>query len=92
MTSRVDPHEQGRLQGAVSSLASLEGVFAPTIFTQVFALFISDHAPVQLPGAPFLLSAGLLIAGLIVAARVTLALPRHLHAQALPEAVGREPG
>jgi DHA1 family tetracycline resistance protein-like MFS transporter len=81
MTSRVDPHEQGRLQGAVSSLASLAGIFAPTVFTQVFALFISDHAPLHLPGAPFLLSAGLLIAGLILAARVTASMPRHLHAQ-----------
>jgi DHA1 family tetracycline resistance protein-like MFS transporter len=88
MTSRVDPHEQGRLQGAVSSLASLAGIFAPTVFTQVFALFISEHAPLRLPGAPFLLSAGLLIAGLILAARVTASMPRHLHAQAVPEADG----
>jgi MFS transporter, DHA1 family, tetracycline resistance protein len=71
MTRQVDPREQGRLQGAVSSLASLAGIVGPTLFTQVFALFISDHAPVHLPGAPFLLSAALLLSGLAVAVRVT---------------------
>ena len=35
ITHRVDPHEQGRLQGAVSSLASLAGIFGPALFTQV---------------------------------------------------------
>ncbi|GAA0711249.1 TCR/Tet family MFS transporter [Dokdonella soli] len=82
MTHQVDAHEQGRLQGAVASLASVAGIFGPALFTQVFALFISDHAPVHLPGAPFLLSASLLAAGLIVAARVTASTPKHIHAPA----------
>jgi DHA1 family tetracycline resistance protein-like MFS transporter len=80
MTHQVDPREQGRLQGAVSSLASVAGIFGPALFTQVFALFISDHAPLHLPGAPFLLSSGLLVAGLVVAARVTASMPTHIHA------------
>ncbi|RYD15990.1 MAG: MFS transporter [Lysobacteraceae bacterium] len=82
ITHRVDPHEQGRLQGAVSSLASLAGIFGPALFTQVFALFISDHAPLQLPGAPFLMSTALLAVGLYVAVRVTASMPRHIHAAA----------
>jgi DHA1 family tetracycline resistance protein-like MFS transporter len=80
ITHKVDPHEQGRLQGAVSSLASVAGIFGPALFTQVFALFISDHAPLQFPGAPFLMAAGMLVAGLLVAARVTASMPRHIHA------------
>jgi MFS transporter, DHA1 family, tetracycline resistance protein len=83
MTRQVDPREQGRLQGAVSSLASLAGIFGPALFTQVFALFISDHAPLQLPGAPFLLSAGLLVVGWIVAWRVTASIPKHID-EAMP--------
>jgi DHA1 family tetracycline resistance protein-like MFS transporter len=83
MTRQVDPREQGRLQGAVSSLASLAGIFGPAIFTQIFALFISDHAPVQLPGAPFLLSSALLVAALVLAWNVTRSLSRR-YAQAVP--------
>jgi DHA1 family tetracycline resistance protein-like MFS transporter len=76
MTRQVDPREQGRLQGAVSSLASLAGIFGPAIFTQIFALFISDHAPLNLPGAPFLLSSTLLIGAWILAWYVTRSLSR----------------
>ena len=83
MTRQVAPTEQGRLQGAVSSLASLAGIFGPAIFTQIFALFISDHAPVHLPGAPFLLSSALLIAGFVLAWNVTRSLSRR-YAPAAP--------
>jgi len=85
ITHQVDPREQGRLQGAVTSLASLAGIFGPALFTQVFALFISYHAPLHAPGAPFLLSTALLILGWIVAWRVTAGTPTHIHA-ALPDA------
>jgi MFS transporter, DHA1 family, tetracycline resistance protein len=72
MTHQVDPHEQGRLQGALTSLASLAGIFGPALFANIFALFISDHAPVRhLPGAAFVLAAALLFAAAIVAARIT---------------------
>ncbi|HEY0230730.1 MAG TPA: TCR/Tet family MFS transporter [Dokdonella sp.] len=85
ITHQVDPREQGRLQGAVTSLASLAGIFGPALFTQVFALFISDHAPLHAPGAPFLLSTALLVIGWIVAWRVTIGTPAHINA-ALPDA------
>lgn len=84
ITHRVDPHEQGRLQGAISSLASLAGIFGPALFTQVFALFISDRAPLQLPGAPFVMATALLVAGLFVAWRVTASMPRHINATLPP--------
>jgi MFS transporter, DHA1 family, tetracycline resistance protein len=71
MTHQVDPHEQGRLQGALTSLASLAGIFGPALFANLFALFISDHAPVQhLPGAAFVLAALLLFAAALIAMRV----------------------
>jgi DHA1 family tetracycline resistance protein-like MFS transporter len=72
MTHQVDPHEQGRLQGALTSLASLAGIFGPSMFASLFALFISDHAPVpHLPGAAFVLAALLLAAATLVAIRAT---------------------
>ena len=49
--------EQGLVQGGLSSLQSLTGVFGPVISTSVFAFFTSPKAPIQLPGAPFLLGA-----------------------------------
>ncbi|MBD8897583.1 TCR/Tet family MFS transporter [Rhodanobacter sp. DHG33] len=72
MTHQVDPHEQGRLQGALTSLASLAGIFGPAMFANLFALFISDHAPVRhLPGAAFVLAAMLLVVATLVAIRAT---------------------
>ena len=73
MTQQVDPHEQGRLQGALTSLASLAGIFGPALFANIFALFISDHAPVHLPGAAFILSAALLLVSALIAFSMTRA-------------------
>ena len=74
MTAQVDPTEQGRLQGAIWSLAGVAGMVGPYLFTQVFALFIGDGAPLELPGAPFLLSASLLAAAGVLAWAVAGAL------------------
>jgi len=71
MTRQVDVHEQGRLQGAVASLASVAGIFGPWMFTNVFASFIGERASWHLPGAPFLLSGALLALGAVLAWRVT---------------------
>ncbi|QAU24978.1 MFS transporter [Dyella sp. M7H15-1] len=75
MTQQVDPHEQGRLQGALSSLASLAGIFGPAVFANLFALFISDHAPVHLPGIAFVLAGSLLAVATLVAGYAI----RHIH-------------
>jgi DHA1 family tetracycline resistance protein-like MFS transporter len=77
MTHQVDAHEQGRLQGALTSLASLAGIFGPALFANLFALFISDHAPLPLPGVAFVLAAILLAVAAVVAWRVTAKMPVH---------------
>ena len=72
MSRQVDPQEQGRLQGALSSLRGLAGIFGPWMFANLFALFISDHAPVRhLPGAAFVLAALLLAIATLLAIRAT---------------------
>lgn len=61
MSKRVDAKEQGRLQGALSSLTGVAGLAGPMLFTSVFAYFISSAAPVHAPGAAFL-TASILVA------------------------------
>jgi DHA1 family tetracycline resistance protein-like MFS transporter len=75
MTHQVDPSEQGRLQGAISSLSSFAGIFGPFLFAQVFSLSISKQSPVHLPGLAFLLSAALLVVGTVIIIRVTRHIP-----------------
>lgn len=57
MSKRVGPGEQGRLQGSLSSLTGVAGMIGPTVFSSVFAWFISAGAPAHLPGAAFLTAA-----------------------------------
>lgn len=80
ITQQVDAHEQGRFQGALTSLASVATIFGPFMFTQVFAWFISPQAPLHLPGAAFILSSLLLCAGAVVAWRTTRDMPAHRRA------------
>ncbi|MEK7301399.1 MAG: tetracycline resistance MFS efflux pump, partial [Nitrospirota bacterium] len=75
MTRRVSGSEQGRLQGAMASINGVTGLIGPTLFTQIFAHFIGAQAGWQLPGAPFLLAACLLLIGAVLAWRVTRSCP-----------------
>lgn len=75
MTRRVNPSEQGRLQGTYSSLRGIAGMIGPALFTQTFAFFIGVHRGWQLPGAPFLLATLLLAGSLALAVRAVR--PRH---------------
>jgi DHA1 family tetracycline resistance protein-like MFS transporter len=71
MSRRVSASEQGRLQGANSSLMGVANMLGPGLFTQVFALFIGAGSAWHLPGAGFLLAAGLLLVAAAVALRAT---------------------
>jgi DHA1 family tetracycline resistance protein-like MFS transporter len=71
MTRKVLPTEQGALQGASTSLLGIAGMFAPTIYTESFALFATPRLGWSLPGMPFLIAGGLLaFAATLVGARV----------------------
>ncbi len=71
MTHQVEPTEQGRLQGANTSLGSFAGIFGPYLFAQVFAWSIAPGNTVHVPGAAFLLAAALLAVALLTAMRAT---------------------
>jgi DHA1 family tetracycline resistance protein-like MFS transporter len=70
-TRAVGAGEQGRLQGAFMSLASLCGVFAPLMYASVFANAIVPASPFYYPGAPFLLAAGIVALAFWVSHRAT---------------------
>lgn len=71
VTSHVDESEQGKIQGALTSLTSLTNIIAPILFnTILFSYFISDDAPVKVPGAPFFLGFFLLLLSIAIAIRV----------------------
>jgi DHA1 family tetracycline resistance protein-like MFS transporter len=71
VTSRVDESEQGKIQGALTSLTSLTNIIAPILFnTFLFSYFISDDAPFLLPGAPFFVGFVLLLLSIVIAIRV----------------------
>jgi DHA1 family tetracycline resistance protein-like MFS transporter len=70
-TRLVAADQQGRLQGATSSVQSVSQLLGPFLFTLTFAYFIGAQAPLKLSGAPFLLAAALLVLALTIAARVT---------------------
>jgi DHA1 family tetracycline resistance protein-like MFS transporter len=71
MTRRVSPSQQGELQGANSSVMGITGMIGPGLFSLTFANFIGARAAWHLPGAPFLLAALLMCAGLGLAWKVT---------------------
>ena len=77
MTQLVAPDQQGQLQGATTSVQSVSQLVGPFLFTLIFAYFIGAQAPLQLPGAPFLLASALLVLALAIAAR-TLATRKSL--------------
>ena len=63
MTRHVAAAEQGQLQGANASLTGISELVGPSIFTLVFAYFVTPPHPIAEAGAPFLLSSLILVFG-----------------------------
>jgi DHA1 family tetracycline resistance protein-like MFS transporter len=70
LSRQVGADEQGTLQGALTSLASLMGIFGPIIGTALFSYFTSRNAPAHIPGISFFLASALNGVALLVAFRV----------------------
>ena len=72
----VAPHDQGKVQGAIQSLMSLTAIVAPLLFTAgLFSYFTSDAAPIELPGAPFLLGAVMYATAFVLLLRLFRRMP-----------------
>ena len=67
MTRRVSAAEQGRLQGANTSLQSVAGIIAPLLFGGVYSLAQASHFGPAVLGAPFLAASAILLVGVALA-------------------------
>jgi DHA1 family tetracycline resistance protein-like MFS transporter len=67
MSKQAGPNSQGELQGAVASITSIAAIISPLFMTQLFSHFSTPGAPVQLPGAPYLVSGVLVFCCALIA-------------------------
>lgn len=70
MTQRVSESEQGQLQGALNSLASVAGVLSPLFFGAIYAVTVGAQAWLDSPGIAFLIAACVLAAAGVLGQRV----------------------
>lgn len=75
ISRQVSETEQGRVQGAITSLNSLVGVVGPVLATAVFAYFNGGGAQVRVPGAAFLMGAAFSVAGTLLILGVLRGVP-----------------
>jgi DHA1 family tetracycline resistance protein-like MFS transporter len=66
MSQAVGPQRQGELQGALVSLNAVAMILSPLLMTAVFAACTAPDAALFFPGAPFLVSLGLIAVALAV--------------------------
>jgi len=83
MTQHVSESEQGQLQGANMSVASIAGVASPLFFGAIYAFTVAAGSPLPFPGTAFLIAALFLAAAAAIgwaaarkAERAGRALPR----------------
>jgi DHA1 family tetracycline resistance protein-like MFS transporter len=68
ITSKEIPaNEQGELQGFMTSVMSITAIIGPLLMTNLFSAGASGKLGIDLPGAPYLCSATLLVLGLFFA-------------------------
>lgn len=66
MTRRVGEDEQGQLQGANMSVASIAGVASPLFFGWIYSISAGEGAPVPHPGLAFFLAAVVLLLAAVI--------------------------
>jgi DHA1 family tetracycline resistance protein-like MFS transporter len=71
MTRHVNASEQGQLQGALNSLASVAALVGPGLFTLIYARSIAGHDRSNMPGAAWFFSTVMLLGAVVLMLRVT---------------------
>ncbi len=67
ISSKVDPTEQGEIQGTLSSLMSASTIIGPPMMSSLFYYFTQKDAPFQFAGAPFVLGGILMLISALIA-------------------------
>ena len=70
ISARVDPSEQGELQGTLASMMSMTAIVGPLIATWLFGYFTRGGGVPYVPGAPYFAAAFLNLCGLLLALRL----------------------
>lgn len=66
MSRTAADDQQGELQGVLTSVGALGTIISPLLMTNVFSFFTKPDTPIYFPGAPFLLSMGIMIIAIII--------------------------
>ncbi len=69
MANQVSDTQQGELQGIFASMVSIASIVGPPLMTGLFAFFTSAKAPIDFPGAPFLVAAFCTLISLLLSIR-----------------------
>ncbi len=86
MTERLGPSDQGKLQGANTSIMGIAGMIGPLLFTGMFAQAIGPHRDWHMPGVPLFIAALLMVFAALLAWRVAVPVRRAAAIAAKPEA------
>jgi MFS transporter, DHA1 family, tetracycline resistance protein len=70
ISARVDPSEQGELQGTLASMMSVTAIVGPLVATWLFGYFTRGGSAPYVPGAPYFAAAALNLCGLLLALRL----------------------
>lgn len=73
MSQRVSQSEQGQLQGANMSVASIAGVLAPLFFGAIYSISAGDDARIPFIGTALLVAAFVLLAAAMLALKIARA-------------------
>jgi DHA1 family tetracycline resistance protein-like MFS transporter len=66
MSRAASRDQQGELQGVLTSISAMGIIISPIMMTSTFSYFTRAGSPYYFPGAPFVLSAGLVLLALII--------------------------
>jgi len=69
LSNTVSEKEQGKLQGAITSMVSITTIIGPGIATGLFYVFTTDKVGIYFPGASFLAASLLLIISTLLVSR-----------------------